>query len=52
MNNCLKCFVLYHMQYYMKDGSVRFFLNWLDDVLKQFTIVGSLKEQQAQQHKK
>ena len=27
------------------------FLNCLDDILKQLTIVGSLKEQQAQQHK-
>ena len=27
------------------------FINCLDDILKQFTIVGSLKEQQAQQHK-
>ena len=27
------------------------FLNCLDDILKQFTIVGSLKEQQTQQHK-
>ena len=27
------------------------FLNCLDDILKQFAIVGSLKEQQAQKHK-
>ena len=27
------------------------FLNFLDDILKQFTIVGSLKEQQADKHK-
>ena len=26
------------------------FINCLDDILKQFSIVGSLKEQQAQQH--
>ena len=30
---------------------VLIFFNCLDDILKQFTIVGSLKEQQAQQHK-
>ena len=28
------------------------FLNCLDDILKQFTIVGSLKEQQVQSHKR
>ena len=27
------------------------FLNCLDDILKQYTLVGWLKEQQAQQHK-
>ena len=27
------------------------FLNYLDDILKQFTIVGSLKEQQEDKHK-
>ena len=27
------------------------FLNCLDDILQQFTIVGSLKEHQAQKHK-
>ena len=27
------------------------FINCLDDIIKQFTIVGSMKEQQSQQHK-
>ena len=27
------------------------FINFLDDILKQFTIVGSPKEQQARKHK-